>query len=200
MKGSPTPRERDSHKKGAASPIVVFAALTVVIVMLTGAALFLRSDRRAGTPSSTALATSTPSPTDLSLTDEEAIERFRELDQGRVAALEARDLHRLESVFTSNSPAFNRAARTIRALRRDKVLVDESWTLEEVRVRDLGSNSALIDGVAVSAPRFFDSSGREVTREAIPERRHFRCEMRLQHQVWLLHECEVLKAEALKTE
>lgn len=181
--------------RGALSPVVVFVALVTLVAAITGAVLLTR-ETPPPPPGPSPGGSATPTP-DHTLTDEEAITRFKELDALRIRALEERSVQLLRSIFTPNSPAFERGRKSIKNLLRSEVVVDDLWDLRSVRVTSNSSTEVGLRVRGLSDARFFDEDGNEVTDQAQLERRVVSCSMRLVTE-WLLHDCRVTEAQAIE--
>lgn len=99
---------------GAFSPIAVFVVLLVVLV---GVAAFALTRPDPAQPTATTTPQGSPSPRDHSLTDAEAIARFRTLDALRLALFAEPEIAEPEQVFVQGSPAARRVRRALHELR-----------------------------------------------------------------------------------
>ena len=184
-------------EKGAVSPAVAFAVLVVVLATaLIGFAL-LEKDDEDGRPAPSPAGTVPTDEEDLSLTDAEAIARFKELDRLRIEALEQRDLALIGKLYTSDSPALQRGKKSIRQLRRTGVRVDERWELEQVTIDVNTTDEIKVVAVGVSAARFFDAGGNDVTKTSPRERHTVECVLRPEEQGWVIHDCLITAVDPL---
>ena len=188
-------RARDPEGKGA-DPVRVFLILAAVLVAV-GAAIWLTRPDNSSTEASTPAADTPP---DFSLTDEEAIARFKELDELRLRALRERDLSLLSLAFTSDGPAYKRLKESIKQLRNDDVFFRSEYRTTEIQI---GSNSPdrieVIQQVIVS-PRFVSESGNDVTDKEFVERQESRWILRPEEAVWLIAEGTIVDAEVIREE
>jgi hypothetical protein len=101
---------------------------------------------------------------DFSLTDDQAIARFEELDQLRVQAYRSADIG-LVSDFAGPGPFKEQVVDEIRRLRRDNVTASLELRNEELTILSNSSQRIEIEQSADLNIRFFDPDGDEVTTE-----------------------------------
>lgn len=182
---------------GAASPGVVFVGLLALLGAVVAGVIW--TGQIDGQPIPPAPAVTPDATEDHSLTDAEAIARFKELDALRIRALEERDLKLAGKAAARAGSVYRRLHRTIRELREQRVFVDEQWRLRKVAVASNDEARIELRAVADSAVRFFDRHGDDVTGSGVPERRTIVCVMRpLGEDEWLLDSCRIAKAIPLE--
>src|SRR5918997_4649035 len=107
----------DQRDAGTVPPLRAFLGLIALLVVVGAVVLFTREDP-APAPIPTPRASQSP---DFSLTDEEAIARFKELHALSLKAGRTRDLSLVDQVFSRSGPTYQRAVRAIERLLRDEV-------------------------------------------------------------------------------
>ena len=151
----------DSHSpQPGASPIKAFLIILALIILTT--VIFLMTANGEESPDATR-SPSTNSTPDFSLTDEEAIARFKELDDLATRAIVERDETLVPLVATSDSPLRNQARADIRQLKRDGVLFKPLLTTLEIEVVQNVPAEIVVRQVVRETPRFFDESGEAVS-------------------------------------
>jgi hypothetical protein len=133
---------------------------------------------------------------DFSLTDEQAVARFEELNERRIHAYETADLA-LVSRFAGPGPFKNQVIDEIRRLRQDKVTAKPSFETEYLTVTSNTPTEISFEQAVVFDLRFFDESGKDVTTQGKPERLVIDWTMRPSDQGWLLMESVATEAEPL---
>jgi len=131
---------------------------------------------------------------DFSLTDEQAIERFEELNERRIQAYERTDLS-LVSRFAGPGPFKNQVIDELRRLRQDKVTAKPSFNTEYLTVTSNTPTEISFEQAVLFDLRFYDESGKDVTTKGKPERLVIDWTMRPSDQGWLLSESVATKAE-----
>src|SRR5687768_14513341 len=150
--------EQPETRRGGLSPLQGFAALVAVLVAIAAVVLLTRPDP-APVPSTT-----TNDPPDFSLTNPEAIDRFKELDALRLTAYESRDVSLLSQVFHPDSPIQSKVYREIRLLRREGVLSRSTFITRSIRVVSNVSHEVTLTQKVVIDPKFVsESDGQDVT-------------------------------------
>ena len=176
-------------------PIAVFV---VVLILVAAGATFLLTRASDGAPKPTSNPTPAPTPTNHSLTDAEAIARFKELDRMRIQAFEQVTLNWLGDVFTPNSPEKTRAAQTIRQLSADAVLMrHRPYRTVSLDVARNDSREIELQQEVILDIRFVTSDGTDVTEEGGRERQTVLWTLVLVDDRWLIEEGEVLRAVSL---
>jgi hypothetical protein len=134
---------------------------------------------------------------DYSLTNAEAIARFKELDDLRLASLRSRDQSLLETVFTPQSPAGQRVRKSIRRLEQQSVLYRTRHLDSELFVRQNDVHRITVEQRVTISPKFVDESGRDVTGKEFLERQTIRWTLRLLDGVWLIQDALIVDAQRL---
>lgn len=177
---------RGSRRAGGAfSPVVVFAVLLIVTV--GGAALAVMLTRPDPTqPRATTSPQGSPTPPDHSLTDAEAITRFKELDRLRRDAYERADPTVVSDIFTSEGRIDSVVHRELRTLQRDGVRSESTFKTLSIEVLRNQGAEIHIRQVVVVAPRFVNAAGRDVTGHAPPERQTIEWTLAWTGESWLI--------------
>jgi hypothetical protein len=173
----------DEHpSKSLLSPLRAFLAL---LVLLIAAGVLLLATRSNDDPAPAEL---DPTITDFSLTDAEAIERFKELNALAWQSARDRDLSLLPRVFTEDGPTGERAARAIRELLRDDV-IDQS-TSETLNIEVLVNHPSEIQLRETSRldACFLNENGRDVTDAPAVVQRKILWTLRKEDTVWQIHD------------
>ena len=152
-------RARETESKGA-DPVRVFLILAAILVAIGAVFWLTRSDPIADTPAN---ATSPNESPDFSLTNEEAIARFKELDRLRVRLLRHRDSSLLREIFVPGSPAETRLVKSLSVLRDEQTLYRSESTNESVRVTENTPERLKVEQVVTVRPKFVSESGEDVT-------------------------------------
>lgn len=148
--------------------MVVFLCLLAVLGAVTGGAIWAGQTDDEPLPATPA---ASPEPSeDHTLTDAEAIARFKELDALRIRAFETRNPNLLADVFVPMTTDAARAESTIARLRKDDVLMTHKpYRNREISIVQNEPNHIEIEQQVVFHIKFSDESGRDVTREGEPE-------------------------------
>jgi len=141
-------------------------------------------------------ATNGTSEPDFSLTDEQAIARFEELNERRVQAYETTDLA-MVSRFAGPGPFKDQVVDELRRLRRDKVTAKPLFDTESLTVTSNTPSRIQFEQSVLFDLRFFDESGEDVTSEGDPERLVIDWTMQHFDEGWLLTESVAIKAGSL---
>jgi hypothetical protein len=175
-------------------PIAVFVALLIVV----GAAATYALTRPEGLDPGRALGPApSTSPPDNSLTDTEAIERFKELDASRVAAYSEADPSRASEIFTQTSTTGAVVQRELRKLRRQGVRSLTRFTTRSLNVIENRAGNIHLRQVVVVDPAFVDSSGEDVTGHASRERQTIKWVLTFERGRWLIEGAVVTRRTAL---
>ena len=140
------------------SPIKVFAVLIGLVAAIVIVAEVARDDAPPVAPQRTA------SPADFSLTNSEAIARFKELRTIVVRAIRQRDPSLVSVSFSPASPAAERISREIERLRRDRVIDRTQITTLNISVISNTPERIRLREVTRLEPCFVTERGRDVTR------------------------------------
>ncbi|MGH2751495.1 MAG: hypothetical protein ACRDK3_11590 [Actinomycetota bacterium] len=124
---------------------------------------------------------------DFSLTDEEAIERFKELNERRVRAYESTDVT-LVNRFAGPGPFRDQVLDELRQLKKDRVTAKPIFETEYLDVTSNSSTRITLEQAVIFDLRFFDESGNDVTTEGKPERLVVEWTLAYFDEGWLLTE------------
>jgi hypothetical protein len=134
---------------------------------------------------------------DFSLTDEQAIARFEELDRLRVDAYKAADV-RMVSDFAGPGTFRDQIVEELRKLKRDDVTATLDLQTESLEVVSNTSDHIRLQQQVVTNIRFFDSSGQEVTKQGRPERWTINWGLQNVDSRWLISSSKITDTEAVK--
>jgi hypothetical protein len=134
---------------------------------------------------------------DFSLTDEQAIARFKELDELRVRAYETADIGMVSS-FAGPGPFKEQVVDELRTLKREGVTASPILNTKELSVTSNSSNRIELRQVVIFDARFFDEKGNDVTDESGRERLTVLWELASTEQGWLMSESNIIDAESLR--
>ncbi|MPZ70928.1 MAG: hypothetical protein GEU71_15600 [Actinobacteria bacterium] len=133
--------------------------IILALIILTTAIFLLAAN---GEESPNATPTESNSPPDFSLTDEEALARFEELNELATRAFVERDETLVPLVATSDSPLRQQAVEDIRQLERDGVFYRPRLFTMDVEVIENLAAEIVVRQVVRETPRFFDEDGAPV--------------------------------------
>lgn len=176
-------RAPEPESRGA-DPVRVFVILAAFLVAI-GAFFWLT--RSGPSPDSEATPTSATGSPDFSLTDAEAIARFKELDALRIDLLRNRDQSLLSEVFVSGSPAEKRLVRTLSLLRDERTFFRSRSKTMSLSIAANSGNVIEVTQVVLVYPRFVNEKGQDVTAGR-NERQTVDWEMRLFRDRWFLYD------------
>ena len=179
-----TMRARESESKGA-DPVRVFMILTAILVAIGVVFWLTRSDPLSDTQAN---ATSPNESPDFSLTNEEAIARFKELDEIRLQALRDRDASLLPLAFTRDGQAITRLQKSISQLRDDQVLFRSKYKTESIQVIMNSSGTIEVAQVVVVTPHFKSEKGEDVTGKRFSERQVSEWVLQRRGDQWLIED------------
>jgi len=175
------------------SPGRAFAVVTVVLLAI-GATWYFAAGDSEPTPRPTPIADANPA--DFSLTDEEAIARFKELDQLRLAAYGSTDVSLVRAFLTDGSPLTKRVHREITRLKRDLTRPQIKSETLKLSVTHNNSSEIRVKQVVIWDVRFF-RGGKDVTEGGGREKQVVRWILRRDPE-WLLHDATVVSARPLR--
>jgi len=130
---------------------------------------------------------------DFSLTDEEAIERFQELDELRVQAYDTADIN-LVSHFAGSGPFKDKVVQELRQLKVENVTASPDLDPKKLEITSNGSEQVTLQETVVIDIRFFNEAGKDVTTRGKPERRVIDWTLEYFDSGWLITESTVVKA------
>ena len=171
------------------SPPVAFLVLVVVIGII-GAIFYLTRPDAPATPTNPNAAQEP----DFSLTNEQAITRFEELQRLHLLAYAAADATLVDQVFTENGQIGETVRQEIVQLTRDEVSARFTYDTRDLQpIRNTPSEIEL-EQVAVVDASFFDRFGDEITSKSPAELQKIAWTLRLVGDKWLIHDAVVLSS------
>ena len=182
----------------APRPPWIRAVAIVASVALLGGVLYATWQAAAGTddPEPDPIGLDEPEP-DFSLTDEEAIARFHELDEIRVRAYETADIA-LVSQFARQGAFKDLIVDELRTLKREGVTASPTFKTESLSVISNTTQRIELKQVVVFDIRFFDENGEDVTDESGRERLTVQWELSSTDRGWLMLKADIVDAESLE--
>jgi hypothetical protein len=171
---------------------MVFVALLAVVGVVIVVALLTRTDQPTLPPGA-----APPAAPDYSLTNAEALARFKELDALRNRALEERDFSRLSEIFTPTSKAGERVRTSIRKLNRSGVHVSYRLETNQAKIIEAQPDVIRVEQRVVFDTSFADEAGNDMTIGGGLERQVIRWTLQRVGSVWLLDDGLIIKAKEL---
>jgi hypothetical protein len=162
------PETGTSSDTTTASPRLIsggraLGAFLVLAAILTGIVLFTRSNQSATPPVTEDGRSGT-----FSLTNAEAITRFKQLDRLHSLAYERRDASLLAQVLTADSPMRDAAYRDIARLRRNRVLDKTKFHTRALQARLNTQREIVVRQVVIQRSLFLTEKGRDVSKLRAP--------------------------------
>ena len=176
------------------SPPVAFLLLAVVIAIL-GAIVFLTRPEAPATPTDPNPAQQQP---DFSLTNEEAITRFEELDRLRHQAFAEVDVSLLPLIYSNDSEVLRIATTELDQLRSDQVRDASIFRTQSIQVIDNTEDEVILKQVVNVTPRFVSNKGRDVTTGPELIRRTIIWTLVLRDGSWLIQDSVIDQARVLR--
>jgi hypothetical protein len=173
----------------AMSPIAAFVILLAVVAAVFGAWLLTREDEPTPTPQDRGPA--------FALTNEEAIERFVELEALYLRAYRQRDLSLLSRIYVPGSRIETTVAREIRKLIRADVLPRPTLQTEQLEVVTNESSDITVRQTVEESSRFVHESGKDVTGEPGHQRLVIDWSLKLVGSRWLIADSLIIEADDL---
>ena len=134
---------------------------------------------------------------DFSLTDEQAIARFEELDELRVRAYKNADVG-MVSNFAGPGQFKDQVLDELQELQREGVTASPIFKTEELTVTSNSADRIQLRQVVIFDARFFDKKGNDVTDESGRERLTVLWQLASTDQGWLISESNIVDAESLQ--
>jgi hypothetical protein len=155
---------RSSPEASTAAPRLIsggraIGAFIVLAAVLAGILLFTRRDHQTTPPP-----TSHVQPGTFSLTNSQAIAKFKQLDHLHLQAYQRRDDSLLAQVLTSDSPMQRSAYRDIARLRADGVLDKTTFRTRKLWTRSNTPKEIVLRQVVIQKPLFVTEAGKDVSR------------------------------------
>ncbi|MGH2756244.1 MAG: hypothetical protein ACRDI3_00470, partial [Actinomycetota bacterium] len=133
----------------------------------------------------------------FTLTNEEAITRFEELDAMRLQAYRDRDPTLLSLAFGSGSRIAGQITDEIAELRNSNVLDRTRFRTVSIDVVDRKNGEITLRQRVVIEPRFATESGEDVTSQQHPVRQVITWVMREENGEWLLFDAAIESSKIL---
>ena len=171
----------------AMNPTKVFLILAGALAAVTAAFLLTRPD----TPTPASPETTRP---DFSLTEAEAIDRVKDLEELNVLLYVERDPSLIGNVYSTDSRLLGRVRREISQLVKQEVTVDVAHEIRSVDVLKNTPSEIVAVETVLSNARFFDESGSDVTRSGRPEVQEIRVTLHLESDEWLIFDSLITSA------
>ena len=168
------------------SPIKVFAVLIGLVAAIVIVAEVARDDAPPVAPQRTA------SPADFSLTNSEAIARFKELDALRYRAYTERDVTLIPLYMTSDSPLRRVGYREIRQLINDRVLFRPTVDVKNLRVLSNTPRQIVVRQVVIEQPKFVSEAGKDVSSSQNKIHQTIDWTLRLEGTEWKIFQAKVV--------
>ena len=179
-----------TSQSGALAPAAAFALLVVAVAV--GYLLTRPGEPEAARRPKPQTSALEPGHT---LTDQEALARFMELDALRISAFEERNVRSLQRAFVPDSAELRRGIQTIRKLLRDEVLMaHDPYQNLGLRVERNSNQLIEIEQDVRFHIEFVTEDGKNVTRQGRPERLTVAWILERHQSEWLLSEGSVVKA------
>ena len=175
------------------SPPVAFLLLAVVIGII-GAIFYLTRPDAPATPTNPNAAQEL----DFSLTNEEAITRFEELDRLRHQAFAEVDVSLLPLIYSNDSEVLDIATNELDQLQSDKVRDESIFRTQSIQVIHNTEDEITLKQIVNVTPRFVASKGRDVTTGPELIRRTIIWTLVLRDESWLIHDSVIDQARVLR--
>jgi hypothetical protein len=172
------------------SPIAAFLILLAIGAVALGAFLLTRED-----DAEPAARDRGPA---FALTDEEAVERFKELDDLLTDAYRSRDLSVLSLILAPGSPIARTVVEEITDLKRRSIIPKPLFETRTVRILEKSDDQIVLQQVVVSDARFVTESGRDVTKPRTPELQTVNWTLQRVESKWLLFDSVIVDAEPIE--
>ena len=200
MQDTTTRAPLDENRPQPRPPWVRMVAIAVAVALIGGILIAaIQGVTNSGAdpdPNPGGAAGTNPEP-DFSLTDEEAIKRFHELDELRVRAYETADIT-LVSQFAGSGPFKEQVVGELQRLRKDDVTASPLFKTEELKVTANAPDRVEMRQTVVFDVRFFDESGKDVTEESGRERLVVDWTLEFESDRWLWTEADITNAEPVE--
>jgi ABC-type transporter MlaC component len=174
-------------------PSLVFAAISVALVAIAATFLLTRPDT--SPPPST---TQTNTEPNFSLTNEEAITRFEELDNLRHQAFREVDVSLLSSIYLPGSKVLQIASKELGRLQRDGVQDLSAFTTLQVDVIANTSNYIRLRQAVEVRPKFVAADGTDITSSAKVVRRVVEWTLSEAQGQWLVADSLIVGARVVR--
>lgn len=175
-------------------PATAFLLLLLVLGVVTAIVLLTRPSPA---PTPTATGDDTTTEPNFSLTNEEAIARFEELNEQLLSAYANRDPSLISEFLTSESPLRRRARNEIERLIHDRVIPDPVFVTRSVKVISNESSQIVIRQSVVDSSRFLSEKGEDITDTPKDILRVVEWTLELERSVWKIASSEPLKSRVL---
>jgi len=189
-----TRRDAPDEASGSVlSPLRGFLVLLAVLVAAGVLIVVTKSDDDPPPVTNTA-----PATTDFSLTDEEAVARFGELNALAWQSALERDQSLLSGIFTESGPTGTRAAKAIRGLLHDDVIDRSRSKTLSVQVVLNEPEEIQLREISRLHPCFETEEGKDVTDAPEIVQRTILWTLKQEQRVWRIHDGILEKQRALE--
>jgi hypothetical protein len=179
----------DDARRGPDSALPPAKAFLLVLALMVVAGVVLILTTRDDPPSSAA--EQTPKSSDFALTNEEAIQRFRDLSRLALKATRQRNLSLISHVYTQYGPMSQRASRIIKNQLHDRILEKTKFETIDLEVITNESDRIQLREVSLMYPCFVTESGRDVTKGPSVIERQILWTLKQEGNTWQLHDASL---------
>jgi hypothetical protein len=148
-------RAPEPKSKGA-DPVRVFVILASILVAIGAFFLFTQTDSPPGNKATPTSANETP---DFSLTDAEAIARFKELQALKLRLYRTKDRSLIDDIFTADSPSLRIVEQDLEKLIAESIEFRSSYSTEDLFLQTNEATEIRLRQVVIVRPRLIDSDG-----------------------------------------
>jgi hypothetical protein len=177
-----------------------FATAALVVVAAVGviaATIIFTMDSDAPDAPPTRSDSNTGAPT---MTDQEAIDRYLELEDLAVRAYRTADLTLIPRIYTADSPTGDVVRKELRDLRRDSIRLFGSFQTESIEVLSNSSDEIVLRQEVIAKARLKPVGDVKVRARYHDLRQVVRIVLRYQEMSgWLIHDVIEIEAERLKS-
>jgi hypothetical protein len=167
-------------------------AVIALVGIIAGAIIFTRDTGAPDAPPTN----NTGAP--ATLTDEEAIDRYLELEQLGLQAYRTRDLGLLSHIFTPDGESYRRAADEIRRLRRQDIRMFPEFTTQQLMVVSNGGTRIRLRQVVIFDARFENEKGEDITEPKPAHRQVVDIRLKLVGESWLIDDSIVVESRPVR--
>lgn len=196
-------RSKLGRELGGFSPLAVFGVLVIVVAALGAAVLLFQPDADpadpAPRPEGSQPGAASEREDDLRLTNAEAIARFNELDNRRLALFSEPRRDLAGEVFAPGSPALRRVFRSLSRLKSENAYLEHvHYRTETLRVLASSPDKIRLRQRVVVRTRVRSEAGEDLTIDARPKRQVVIWVLRRQGREWLIFDGKVVTARFLE--
>lgn len=187
-------RPDSSSPQPGASPIKAFLIILALIILTT--VIFLMTANGEESPDATRSPPTNSTP-DFSLTDEEAIARFKELYQMSLAIYEERDVSLLPLVYVPGSSIYGDVQEEVTDLKKDGVLADLTARTKSIKVESNLADGIRIRQVVTMRARFLDEKHKDVTIRGGDAIQTIEWLLKPDQSKWLIYSATIVEAKQI---